>query len=286
MQEHTAQPAGSDFGLELYTIMPQPDFWIAPGFVGAPYAAFVPGGTTYVADGATIGTFGFALGLHSGLSDADHQLRQLTRLRRAAALIRTAGTPGGRELSLPHPSEAPFVQGPDSLRDWLCSRPSVGGTELPLGRPSLSPTHPQTPSAAAPGPGAVLIARYVGVAPTGGLGTPVNILVWDGGTAGGYRTRTILGDPTVPTTPASFAPYCTPYTTDVDYQGADPTSTCPDNTDDGCTTVVDLLRQCNVPGPFRRSPRLNTCYSCSSSELQPRRCSGLTRSDATLVTSR
>jgi hypothetical protein len=229
MFEQTVDPAGNDYGIELYTIIPAgpTGFTIASGH---PALGGVP-------DGSTIGNFGFDLSLQippgSGAC-----AQSIVNLGYPAITLVNAALPGYTSGPWAGASNGMPPQGPDGTN--LFSTTSF-------------PTQLEYDSVAAANhtAGAALWARYFGVAPVGTTdgvsGTTVNILVWNQGTS--YLTETILGDPTVPLTSTTFAPYCSLYTTSVDYLGADPTSTCPDNTNLGCTTVNYMLRQCNAPGP-------------------------------------
>jgi hypothetical protein len=232
MFEQTVDPAGNDYGIELYTNMPAgpTGFTIASGH---PALGGVP-------DGSTIGNFGFDLSLQipPGSGNCAQSIVNLgypaITLVNAALPDYTSGPWAGQPNGMP-------PQGPESA------------SPAALFSPATFPTLLESDGVAAANHagGAALWARYFGVAPVGTTdgspGTTVNILVFNLGTS--YLTRTILGDPTVPLTPTTFAPYCSLYTTSIDYLGADPTSTCPDNTNNGCTTVNFMLRQCNAPGP-------------------------------------
>jgi hypothetical protein len=189
--------------------IPQPDFSIASG---NPILGGVP-------DGTVVGAFGFNIGYKPGPC-----------------------FPGAINVSYPLPT-LPLVNAalPDfSSGPWTGvangmppQGPDVAGTPAVF-NPTVWPTNLESDPVAFTlhASGVPLWARYYGLAPTGGLGTPVNQLVWNLGTS--YLVQNITGDPTLPASPF----FCSPYLTAADYLGQSPTDATP----------AGLLRQCNTAG--------------------------------------
>lgn len=197
------------------TTLPIPDFTIASGHPGL-------GG---VANGTPIGAFGFTLGILSGPNCIQNAIPvpypAVTLVDAALPDYTPAPADGFLGVSNGMPDEGPnsgdattFSQGDPNLFSPLTWPRSI---EMDATAKGLSAA------------GAALIARYQGVAPTGGPGTPVNILVWNAGTA--YVSQTITGDPSAPPAATGF---CAPFLNEADYFGQAPTG--------------ETLRQCNSQG--------------------------------------
>jgi hypothetical protein len=194
-------PSEQPIGLAR-TTLPIPAFTIASGHPSL-------GG---VANGTPVADFNFSLGILAGPNCIYPAVASAATLVDAALPDYTAGAFGG--VSNGMPDEGPNAVGAPALFSplaWATNLES-DGTAIAL--------HAS---------GAALIARYNGTAPTGGPGTPVNVLVWNAGTV--YIQQTITGDPAAP--PAA-TPFCGPFTSNVDYFGQAPSG--------------ETLRQCNVTG--------------------------------------
>lgn len=194
-------PSEQPIGLAR-TTLPIPAFTVASGH---PSLGGVPNGTA-VAD------FTFSLGILAGPNCIYPAVASGATLVDGALPDYTAGAFGG--VSNGMPDEGPNAAGAAALFS-----------------PAAWPTNLESDGTATAlhASGAALIARYNGTAPTGGPGTPVNVLVWNAGTV--YIQQTITGDPAAP--PAA-TPFCGPFTSNVDYFGE--------------TSSGDKLRQCNVVG--------------------------------------
>jgi len=196
-------PAAQPIGL-ANTTLPQPAFTIASGHP-------ILGG---VANGTQVAQFTFALGILSG-NDCIHPA-----VASGASLV---------DGALPDYTTGPWAGAPNGMPP---EGPEVAGAAA-LFSPLAWPTNLESDGTAQAlhAAGASLWARYSGVAPTGGPGTPVNVLVWNLGTT--YISETITGDPAAP---PSATPFCGPFTSNTDYFGQAPTG--------------QTLRQCNQSGTF------------------------------------
>ncbi len=173
-----------------------------------------------VANGTPVASFTFALGILSGPNCIYPAVASGATLS-DGALPDYNGTGAGAVVS-------PWDGVSNGMPDEGPEDASAGALFSPLVWPTRLESDGTANALRAAG--AALHARYNGTAPTGGPGTPVNVLVWNAGTV--YIQQTITGDPSAP--PAA-TPFCGPFSSNVDYYGE-------------AGAGGPKLRQCNVVG--------------------------------------
>jgi hypothetical protein len=192
----TSIPSPDPLALAL-VVVPQPDFTWAPG-------AATPNGNV-------VAGFGFALNVDLGLGCVTPVGQTYP------ASLKDGALPDGSD-----PTDPTVGTGPEG--------PDLAGGGATIYNPLVWPTNlnPDATIQAFKAGGALLWARYTS---NTAIGTPVNILVYNVGTA--YEIYTLTGDPSAAPTPPGQR--CTPFVTHTDYLGTDPVT--------GATLI-----QCNTAG--------------------------------------
>jgi hypothetical protein len=183
-------------------------FTISPGIVTP-----VQPGSVNIPNGTGVADFNFSLGIMSGPNCIYPAVSGAASLYDGALPVYTAGGPG--DVGGPW-NGAPNLmpdEGPEDASFAALFNPLVWPTRL----------ESDATASALHASGAPLIASNSGVAPTGangGMGTPVNVMVFLAGS--NYVSLTLTSDPSVPTT--GYSGYCAPYTSNADYFGETPGS--------------------------------------------------------------